>query len=65
MLIICVLTVLVKSVISGIYVVDTGEYVQAKCTDYIDNKNNRQGYIKNIKRTAKQKKPLMGFSQNY
>lgn len=65
MLIICVLTVLVKSVISGIYVVDTGEYIQAKCTDYIDDKNNRQGYIKNIKRTAKQQGSIMGFTQNY
>jgi len=52
-------------VVNGIYVIDTGDYIQGRCVDYKDKDNNKQGYIKQLNRTAKQNKSLMGFTQNY
>lgn len=52
------------SVINGIVWVDTGEYIQVRCYEY-KKKGITQKYEKPLKRTAKQKKSLMGFTQNY
>ena len=48
----------------GIVVVDTKEYIQAKCCDY-EAKEKGEKYQKPLTRTAKQYKSIMGFTQNY
>lgn len=50
--------------IDGVVVVNTNEYIQAKCCDY-EAKEKGAKYVKPITRTAKQSKSIMGFTQNY
>ena len=46
----------------GIVVVNTKDYIQARCCEY-EAKDNLKGYQKPLTRTAKQSKPIMGFTQ--
>lgn len=48
----------------GIVIVNYNGIRQAKCTDY-EKKKEVEGYKKQESRTAKQKKPLMNFVQEY
>lgn len=49
---------------SGIVVTHDNETTSIRCCDYI-KKENIQGYVDFKGRTAKQYKPLMGFTQEY
>lgn len=49
---------------NGIVVTQDNEITSIKCCDYI-KKGKKEGYIKPLGRTAKQFKPLMGFTQEY
>ena len=52
-----------KYVISGIVVTEYKDLTVVQCTDYITD-GNVKGY-QEFKRTAKQQKSLMGFTQEY
>lgn len=53
-----------QNVINGIVVTYYPNMTQARCVDYIP-KDDIEGYEKPLDRTAKQLKPLMGFTQIY
>lgn len=48
----------------GIVVVNTKDYIQARCCDY-EAKDDLSKYQKPLTRTAKQSKSIMGFTQFY
>lgn len=49
----------------GIALIKLDNMIIAKCTDYEKDENKIKGYKKPKERTAKQKKSLMGFTQEY
>lgn len=49
----------------GIALIKLDNMIIAKCTDYERDENKIKGYKKPESRTAKQKKTLMGFTQEY
>lgn len=49
----------------GIALIKLDNMIIAKCTDYEKDENKVKGYEKPKIRTAKQKKALMGFTQEY
>ena len=49
----------------GIALIKLNNTIIAKCTDYEKDENKVKGYEKPGTRTAKQKKALMGFTQEY
>lgn len=49
----------------GITLIKLDNMIIAKCTDYEKDENKVKGYEKPKIRTAKQKKALMGFTQEY
>ena len=57
-----------KTCDKGIALIKLDNMIIAKCTDYEKdekNENKLKGYEKPKTRTAKQKKALMGFTQEY
>lgn len=49
----------------GITLIKLNNMIIAKCADYEKDENKVKGYEKPKTRTAKQKKALMGFTQEY
>ena len=49
---------------NGIVIVNTGTETKAKCGNY-ERKDEKTNVEPPLERTAKQKKSLMGFRQNY